>query len=164
MTRKPKPRYDNLAGRPGDLGLRVTTIGELRIAGLPGVFKPRVWDPADRPPHPSRTRPVPGSARDRARPGAAACRCCIATRFSRRTSTLGRGRFDVLVSHEAPSSHPHGFAVIDALAEACGACLIVHGHHHQVLRSAASEWHQGPRIGFCPNPGHWIVFHRYLIG
>jgi hypothetical protein len=34
------------------------------------------------------------------------------------------------VSHEAPSSHPHGFAVIDSLAESCGAWLIVHGHHH----------------------------------
>jgi hypothetical protein len=35
------------------------------------------------------------------------------------------------VTHEAPSSHPHGFPVIDALAGRCGARLIVHGHHHQ---------------------------------
>ena len=39
--------YDNLAGAApdGDLGLRVTDIHGLRIAGLPGVFRPRVWDP-----------------------------------------------------------------------------------------------------------------------
>ena len=44
--------YDNLtiAHSGGDLALRVTEIGGLRIAGLPGVFKPRVWYPrADAP-------------------------------------------------------------------------------------------------------------------
>jgi Calcineurin-like phosphoesterase len=40
--------YDNLTTAPGDIGVRVVTIGGLRIAGLPGVFKPRVWDPGDR--------------------------------------------------------------------------------------------------------------------
>jgi hypothetical protein len=40
-------------------------------------------------------------------------------------------RFDVLISHEAPSSHRHGFAAIDRLADAGGARLIVHGHHHE---------------------------------
>jgi hypothetical protein len=44
---------------------------------------------------------------------------------------LAAHRCDILVTHEAPTSHPHGFAPIDALAEACGARLIVHGHHHQ---------------------------------
>ena len=39
-------------------------------------------------------------------------------------------RFDILVTHEAPSCHRHGFAVIDDLASAGGAKLIVHGHHH----------------------------------
>jgi calcineurin-like phosphoesterase family protein len=43
---------------------------------------------------------------------------------------LAAQRFDVLVTHEAPSSHQHGFAVIDQLAESGGARLIVHGHHH----------------------------------
>jgi len=34
------------------------------------------------------------------------------------------------VTHEAPSCHRHGYAVIDDLAAAGGAKLIVHGHHH----------------------------------
>jgi hypothetical protein len=37
----------------------------------------------------------------------------------------------VLVSHEAPSCHRHGFAVIDQMAAHAGARLIVHGHHHE---------------------------------
>jgi hypothetical protein len=50
---------------------------------------------------------------------------------------------DILVTHEAPSSHPHGFAAIDALAAACGARLIVHGHHHQ---SYAAELGNGIKV------------------
>lgn len=123
--------YDRLTGAPGDLGMRVTTIGGWRIAGLPGVFKPRVWDPRDgaasfatraafhaalRPHEPWRGG-LPLFHRD--------------TIFPEDFERLSALRFDILVSHEAPSSHPHGFAVIDELAEAAGARLIVHGHHHQ---------------------------------
>lgn len=123
--------YDNLTNHPGDLGLRVTLIGGQRIAGLPGVFKPRVWQPHDgAPSYRSRSefqaalRPgeswrggLPLFHRD--------------TIFPEDFDRLSAERCDILVTHEAPSSHPHGSAVIDALAQACGARLIVHGHHHQ---------------------------------
>ncbi len=121
--------YDYLTIHPGDLGLRTTQIGNLRIAGLPGVFKPRVWQPPETPRYPSRTafqadlRPhepwrggLPLFHRD--------------TIFPEDFDRLAAQQCDILVSHEAPSSHPHGFAVIDALAQACGARLVVHGHHH----------------------------------
>jgi predicted phosphodiesterase len=39
-------------------------------------------------------------------------------------------RADILVTHEAPSCHPHGFAVIDELARAMGVKRLFHGHHH----------------------------------
>jgi len=126
--------YDNLTAHPGDLGLRVATIGGVRIAGLPGVFKPRVWHPGEAPSFLTRTafqaslRPneswrggLPLFHRD--------------TIFPEDFDRLGLLRCDVLVSHEAPSSHPHGFAVIDRLAEACGARLIVHGHHHHAYEA-----------------------------
>src|SRR4051794_26390808 len=37
--------YDNLVGDcpSGDLGFRVTELDGIRIAGLPGVFKPSIW-------------------------------------------------------------------------------------------------------------------------
>jgi hypothetical protein len=122
--------YDNLVLSDGDLGLRVTSIGGIRIAGLPGVFKPRVWQP-DQPPSfltraafQASLRPdepwrggLPLFHRD--------------TIFPEDFDRLAALSCDILVSHEAPSSHAHGYAVIDALAEACGASLIVHGHHHQ---------------------------------
>jgi predicted phosphodiesterase len=128
--------FDNLVGAPGDLGLRVSMIDGLSIAGLPGVFKPRVWHPADGPPlfhtradfqaalrpHEAWRGGLPLWHRD--------------TIFPEDFDRLSAMPCDILVSHEAPSSHPHGFAVIDALAEACGARLIVHGHHHQSYQAA----------------------------
>ncbi len=123
--------YDNLTTAPGDLGLRVTTLGRLRIAGLPGVFKPRVWHPTEGPPS-FQTRTAFQAA---LRPGEA-WRDGLPlfhrdTIFPEDFQQLSALRYDILVTHEAPSSHPHGFAVIDALAATCGARLIVHGHHHQ---------------------------------
>jgi hypothetical protein len=40
---------------------------------------------------------------------------------------------DILVLHEAPACHPHGFAVLDELAEAMGVARVFHGHHHDCL-------------------------------
>jgi predicted phosphodiesterase len=128
--------YDSLTSAPGDLGLRVATIGGIRIAGLPGVFKPRVWHPGEAAVPSFHTRAAFQAA---LRPGEA-WRGGLPlfhrdTIFPEDFDHLSASRYDVLVSHEAPSSHPHGFAVIDALAEACGASLIVHGHHHKAYEA-----------------------------
>jgi hypothetical protein len=37
---------------------------------------------------------------------------------------------DILVTHEAPIDHPHGFQAIDYLAQSLVATTIIHGHHH----------------------------------
>jgi len=126
--------FDNLARAypEGNIGGRVVEAAGLRIAGLPGVFKPRVWHPVECEPPQFRTRgeflaALPTSEhwhsglplwhRD--------------TIFPEDFESLRTERFDILVTHEAPSSHRYGFTDIDALAEDCGARLIVHGHHHQ---------------------------------
>jgi len=43
------------------------------------------------------------------------------------------------VTHEAPSSHPSGSAVLDELARRMGARLIVHGHHHVASHARAQD-------------------------
>jgi hypothetical protein len=48
-------------------------------------------------------------------------------------------RADVLVTHEAPSSHPQGVAALDALARRMGARLVIHGHHHVCYRARAED-------------------------
>jgi hypothetical protein len=52
---------------------------------------------------------------------------------------LASQRADVLVTHEAPSSHPAGSAALDALARAMGTRLIIHGHHHVNYRAVAPD-------------------------
>lgn len=131
--------FDHLvAAHPdGDLGLCVTEIDGLRIGGLPGVFKPRIWYPrADTPGEaiePARF-PTRESFMEALRPDQL-WRGGLPlwhrdTIFPEDFDRLAAERFDILVAHEAPSSHPYGFAVLDDLARSAGAWLVVHGHHH----------------------------------
>ncbi|MBV9248059.1 MAG: metallophosphoesterase [Acetobacteraceae bacterium] len=126
--------FDNLvaAWPDGTLGGRVVEAGGLRIAGLSGVFKPRVWHPMENDPPAFKTREAfVGSltATQRWRDGLPLWH--RDTIFPEDFERLACERFDVLVTHEAPSTHRHGFAVVDQLATAGGAKLIVHGHHHE---------------------------------
>jgi predicted phosphodiesterase len=124
--------FDNLVvDHPGgDIGRRVIEAAGLRIAGLGGVFRPRIWEPPEPPSFATRRafldslRPaehwrsgLPLWHRDSIFPEDFAC--------------LAARRCDVLVTHEAPSCHRYGFAVIDELAATMGARLLVHGHHHE---------------------------------
>jgi predicted phosphodiesterase len=126
--------FDNLACvyPEGNIGARVVEAAGLRIAGLAGVFKPRVWHPIECEPAQFRTRgeflaALPPS--EHWRGGLPLWH--RDTIFPEDFESLRAQRFDILVTHEAPSSHRYGFTNIDALAENCGARLIVHGHHHQ---------------------------------
>ena len=53
-------------------------------------------------------------------------------------------RADILVTHEAGSAHPHGFAAIDELARAMGVARTFHGHHHNQFDYSADR----ARLGF----------------
>lgn len=140
--------YDNLAGDhpDGDLGFRVVEIGGVRVAGLPGVFKPSVWSPR---PEGTAGTIDPPRFRDRAsflaaQPKARWWRGGLPlwhrdTIFPDDVERLAACRFDILVSHEAPSCHRHGFTVIDRLAAAGGARLIVHGHHHESYQATLPD-------------------------
>jgi len=128
------PAYDNLvdAYPQGDIGGRVVEIGGVRIAGLSGVFKPRVWHPVECEQPQFQTRAAFLAAlpeKEHWRGGLPLWH--RDTIFPEDFGRLRGKEFDVLVTHEAPSSHRHGFAVIDALAAQGGARWIVHGHHHE---------------------------------
>jgi hypothetical protein len=51
---------------------------------------------------------------------------------------------DILITHEAPSCHPNGFALIDDLALALGVKAVFHGHHRDRL-DYSKQWE---RMGF----------------
>lgn len=143
--------WANLAARgrnpltaPGALHGRVAEIGGLRIAGLGGVFRRRVWEP----PAPPRLRRRAELAADLDTLDAswnAAQRQALGEALAAMAiwpedweALLGQ-QADVLVTHEAPSSHPAGAAALETLARSLGARLVVHGHHHVNALSVAPD-------------------------
>ncbi len=108
---------------------RIAEVAGLRIAGLGGVFRGQVWMP---PAHWKYEQPADFAA------------CCGAgnlwrnglprkhrsTIFPSDCFGLLQERADILVTHEAPSAHPHGFTIIDELARSLGVSKSFHGHHH----------------------------------
>lgn len=129
---------------PGALHGRVREIGGLRVAGLGGTFRPRVWEP----PEPPRLRARGELLADLAEMvghwpeshrSALAHSLGETAIWPEDLAALATQRADVLVTHEAPGSHPIGSAVIDDLARRMGAKLIIHGHHHVGYRARAGD-------------------------
>lgn len=46
---------------------------------------------------------------------------------------------DILVTHEAPACHRHGFKELDDLADALGARQHFHGHHHETYADHSAD-------------------------
>lgn len=128
----------------GALHGRVIEIGGMRIAGLGGTFHSRVWSPPRSPRLHRRAelaadlaRLGPGWSVDAAESlGRNLAAMAI---WPEDVAALAGMRADVLVTHEAPSSHPMGAGAIDELARAMGARLVVHGHHHVSYRARAAD-------------------------
>lgn len=115
---------------------RVVDVGGAKIAGLGGVFHADVWHPQD----------GSGVAKFATREEFMAVNSKNAWRGGlplRHRSTIFPEDFnalagleaDILISHEAPSSHKYGHAEIDDLAEVLGVKVIIHGHLHQDYRA-----------------------------
>jgi hypothetical protein len=141
--------YDNLFGSSlADRNLhgRVVEVAGVRIAGLGGIFRGQIW------PAPNLPRFTSGEAflaqcgkGNRWRNGLP--RKHRSSIFPDDYDALLREKADVLVTHEAPSCHPHGFRAIDDLATGLGVVTAFHGHHHQQIDydKAAIE-----QLGFTP--------------
>lgn len=110
---------------------QVLTIGQLqcRIAGLGGVIKGKIWSGDDAPAFSSPADLLARTPRqERFRGGLP--RKQQSSIFPSTVKTLAQKKADILLTHEAPSCHKHGFDFIDDLAAQMGVSLIIHGHHH----------------------------------
>lgn len=136
-----RPEYrDQLAEKGMDrrnLDGRVVEIGGVRVAGLGNTFNQRVWHPDLGPPKfPTRaayqahlvSRPAPSIEPD-----------VHDAIWWEDVERLMQQSADILVTHEAPSCHRNGFAVLDDLALAMGFSLLVHGHHHEFYITTINE-------------------------
>jgi predicted phosphodiesterase len=124
---------------------RVMTLPDgTRLAGLGGVFREAVW-------HPSASAAREGAPAFRSRKEHAKStprqerweggphRKHWGTIYPEEVDRLADLRADVLITHEAPGYHPHGFDLLDTLAQSMRVRALVHGHHHDRLDSSA-EW------------------------
>jgi len=146
--------YDNLFGsKLADRNLhgRVVEVAGVRIAGLGGIFRGQVWWPPKAPNY--------CSAEGLAQTQGAGNRWRGGLSLKHRSSIfpdvydqLAAMRAEVLVTHEAPCVHPHGFGEIDKLARQMKASTTFHGHHHDSL-DYSSHWdqlgHRAYGVGFC---------------
>lgn len=151
--------FDSTLG-PQNLHGRVVDVCGLKIAGLGGVFRGKVWMPPDepffdsyaayaqhlrslQPPHQQITNSGQLSRRELTHKS---------TIFPDIFDGLATLRADILVTHEAPSCHPKGFKEIDSLARALGVTKTFHGHHHDRLEYSGHSAALGFKafgVGFC---------------
>lgn len=120
---------------------RVEEICGVKIGGIGGVFRQRIWFPPAAPAYrnyeafynalngmrPERERKMEGvvtSAKEREH---------CSSIFPDTLGQLEIQRADILVTHEAPGCHEHGFSAIDDVAKKMRVKVAVHGHHHQCL-------------------------------
>ena len=129
--------------RRGALHARIVEIAGIRIAGLGGTFRPRIWEPPN-PPRVHRRAQLPDDLADLRgwsdeHIGALIHSLSATAIWPEDYDDLAGQRADILVTHEAPRSHPAGNAALDELARAMGASLVVHGHHHVSYRAVARD-------------------------
>ncbi|MGM0516047.1 MAG: metallophosphoesterase family protein [Pseudomonadota bacterium] len=109
---------------------RVVPMAGLRVAGLGGVFKQKVWYPGrGEPIHASREERLAATGKGSRWRGGLPRRLRDAI-WPAEWEALSNQSADILVLHEAPESHPNGFRVLGELARAMGVHTVLHGHHH----------------------------------
>lgn len=130
---------------------RVVEIAGTRIAGLGGVFRGQVWAP---PGHIQFETPKSYTARcgrgNLWRGGLPLKH--RSTIFPDEYARLVGQRADILITHEAPSCHPHGFEAIDELARSLRVHTLFHGHQHDRLDYTDHRERMGFTaygVGFC---------------
>ena len=152
--------HDGVLAERFNLHGRVETFDGLRIAGLGGLFRSRIWNPPEEPSWVSYeefSREGFGNIAHRvARPYREAFKASEllvhrSSIFPDVYERLARLETDVLVTHEAPGGpgfHEHGHPAIFELGERMRAQHGFCGHHH------LADWY--------PKPGHcqWINVDR----
>jgi predicted phosphodiesterase len=165
-----KADYDNLfnsALADRNLHGKITEIEGLKVAGLGGIFREKIWWP-----YPVENNPVHESyeALERHLTLELAYHKINqqkmnwellkhkSTIFYEDWINLYGQEADILVTHEAPSCHPHGFKVLDVLAQSMKVNYSFHGHHHDRLNYSAHDEKLGfsaHGVGFCGVSDQW---------
>lgn len=128
--------YNNLFNSrlaSNNLHLKVTTIAGVRIAGLSGIFLGRVWYPPQAPKWSGKQDYLQHQILTNTN-------SVLPLKYHSAIwhdeyEALKTLKADILVTHEAPRPHRHGFAAIGELAAAMGVKQLFHGHLHEDYNS-----------------------------
>lgn len=117
---------------------QVLDLEGVRVAGLGGNFMGRIWSPPAQASFQNKKlamdrRPYQWRDGQRANPS------LNGAIYPDDINALARQRADILVTHEAPSCHPHGFGALDELARSMRVVRSFHGHHHDDLSREYSK-------------------------
>lgn len=138
---------------------RVVEIVGIKVAGLGGVFRGEIWYPPDVDVQFASyadyikylTEQQPLRLRDSVKSTGKARKHRSSIFYEDWLNLYGQTA-DILVTHEAPSCHPHGFREIDVLAQSLRVKFSFHGHHHDSLNYRAYDKSLGFEafgVGFC---------------
>lgn len=121
--------HKNLHGQVGD-------VGGWTVAGLGGVFRASIWAPPEQPVFTSyqefrRDLMARRPPRDWGLKETTKERLHKSSIFPDVVTNLKRRQARVLVSHEAPSCHQHGWSAIDEIARKMKVSHVFHGHLHE---------------------------------
>jgi predicted phosphodiesterase len=108
---------------------QVLDLDSVLVAGLGGNFLGRVWMPPGEIKLASKLAAMNRGAYQ-FRPGQRPSSSFHAAIYPDDVAKLAEQRADILVTHEAPSCHHHGFAALDELARSMHVVRTFHGHHH----------------------------------
>jgi predicted phosphodiesterase len=124
---------------------QVLNLEGVRVAGLGGNFQGRVWTPPSEPLL-QKKQAAMNRGRYQQRAGQQASPKFHAAIYPDDVDQLSKRRADILVTHEAPSCHHHGWAVLDQLARDMQVVRTFHGHTHDDLSHAYAR--QRAQLGF----------------
>ncbi|MFZ4504068.1 MAG: metallophosphoesterase [Methylococcaceae bacterium] len=154
-------KYNNLFNSSladSSLHLKVTDISGIRIAGLGGIFLGRVWYP----PQPKKwltKQHFLAQQLSNSKTQTLSLKFQSAI-WPEEFEAMKELKADILVSHEAPGSHRHGFSVIGELAAAMGAKQIIHGHlHENYMRRIKNNIHVTGVANRCVIDLHGNMLH-----
>ncbi|MBV6272163.1 metallophosphoesterase [Alcaligenaceae bacterium CGII-47] len=154
---------------------RIVEIEGERVAGLGGVFRGEIWYP-DRGVATNKVSAIrnheefriqhkiktPPRLLNSAQSTGNALKHCSSI-FPDTYDRLANQKADILVTHEAPSCHKHGFQTLDLLAQVMGVRTLFHGHHHVNLDYPGCEQSLGFQAygvglrAITDINGRWIV-------
>lgn len=109
---------------------KIIEIGGLQVAGLGGIVRGKVWRGDGEALVSSEAELISRIPRNERLNGGLP-RKHLTTIMPWTVENLRAQNADVLITHEAPSCHQHGFEFINQLAADMGVSLVIHGHHHR---------------------------------